>query len=358
MLNNIQALRALAAYLVVFYHVRNIYKSLGGDQEWFFSLSSFGFSGVDVFFVISGYVIALSLYDNKKTTTGALIYAQKRLSRIYLGYWPYFFMVLLMAVTVNYRNGIESFDLWNSFLLLPIDPRAGEGIPVLGVYWTLTFELFFYLICTAIFFINKKVFNALLLAYAIFILSQWYYGPKVNRFTLLGFFSFPLILEFLLGWFVFLLRNYLFNRFLLPLWGSLFLGVVYFIFTTGPKAGGMMRVYAYGGMAVCLLCFFASLEVNDIYKAKGLLVKLGDASYSIYLSHLLIMFLISNLGLVGYMRRTLDFNIAELYVLVVCVFVGVFSLVFYKYIELPLYKLACKGIYLWTKPKVMLPADK
>jgi exopolysaccharide production protein ExoZ len=56
--NNIQALRAVAAILVVLFHSCNLYLKLGSPILFFASVAFKGNIGVDIFFVISGFVIA------------------------------------------------------------------------------------------------------------------------------------------------------------------------------------------------------------------------------------------------------------------------------------------------------------
>ncbi|NQZ78739.1 MAG: acyltransferase family protein [Ekhidna sp.] len=98
MILNIQLLRALAALAVVLYHIAPYYLPPAGDGGWLLVFfRQFGYAGVDVFFVISGYVIWLT--SRKDNAPGAGHFLFKRLARIYLGYWPY---LLITAGIMGY----------------------------------------------------------------------------------------------------------------------------------------------------------------------------------------------------------------------------------------------------------------
>ncbi len=94
MLTNIQFLRFVAALLVVFYHTSNHVRMTGVDQGVFFEIAeAVGFAGVDIFFVISGFI----MFHTTKKTTGALSmveFLKRRMARIFSGYWPFFFLAM------------------------------------------------------------------------------------------------------------------------------------------------------------------------------------------------------------------------------------------------------------------------
>jgi len=95
MLINIQFLRLVAAMLVVFYHTSSHLRSTGADQGIFFQINdAVGFAGVDIFFVISGFLIYGGLLRRPQPY---LVFMLRRIRRLY----PVFTVMLLMAGLTN-----------------------------------------------------------------------------------------------------------------------------------------------------------------------------------------------------------------------------------------------------------------
>jgi peptidoglycan/LPS O-acetylase OafA/YrhL len=145
MLINIQFLRFAAAFAVVLYHASKHLHATGADPGWLFTAGeAVGFAGVDVFFVISGFIM---FYTTREVTGGAASadFLKRRLARIYSGYWPFF----LAAAAVFGWARPEHFaasNLTTSFLLWPMPLNR----VLLDVSWTLSYELYFYLLFTGL----------------------------------------------------------------------------------------------------------------------------------------------------------------------------------------------------------------
>ena len=90
MFANIQLLRALAAIFVVCHHIAPQYQAMGGHSKSFESAASWGFTGVDLFFVISGFIMAHATFHKERTFSNAKAFIKHRFARVYLGYWPFF----------------------------------------------------------------------------------------------------------------------------------------------------------------------------------------------------------------------------------------------------------------------------
>jgi len=138
-LNNIQMLRAVAALLVVFHHALPHYAAMGGKIALISSLSEWGFVGVDIFFVISGFIMAYTTFNKERTFDNAKTFFKHRLFRIYLGYWPFFFVMLLILFVTNPQK-ISDLDVVGSFFLINVDMFQ----LVLPISWSLSYELYFY----------------------------------------------------------------------------------------------------------------------------------------------------------------------------------------------------------------------
>lgn len=135
-LTGLDGLRGLAALLVVLFHFLDRYEHTGSTE---LSLN-YGYMGVHLFFIISGFVIHLTL----DKVRGAADFLCKRASRLYPAYWA---GVILTAFSLCYLS-YEPCKVSLFQLLVNITMFQGfvRVAPIDGVYWTLTVELCFYLL--------------------------------------------------------------------------------------------------------------------------------------------------------------------------------------------------------------------
>ena len=142
----LQILRALAAVMIVFHHAR---ASVPGAESW----TAAGETGVDVFFVISGFVMSYTtaLVDvsgrlrQRATEVGRFL--EKRLLRIV----PLYVLALLWVSRRDLSSGVVSRDLLQDLAFIP-HPNASYPqslVPSLQQGWTLNFEMFFYVLFAA-----------------------------------------------------------------------------------------------------------------------------------------------------------------------------------------------------------------
>lgn len=150
MYKSIQASRAVAAILVVLFHLGGIIAlpKYFGTPEFDFLFAA-GDAGVEFFFVLSGFII-FTAHKSDIGTPGRLGYfLKKRFTRIFPTYWIVFIAVYLAAIAApSLRNTVPHDPglLLKSLALLPQNPVevGGTGAPVLFVAWTLQYEMFFY----------------------------------------------------------------------------------------------------------------------------------------------------------------------------------------------------------------------
>ena len=154
MLVNIQFLRFVAAMLVVLYHSSAHLKSTGLEQGFLFdTFEAVGFAGVDVFFVISGYIMAYTT-TSAQGLDSAIGFFKRRVARIYSGYWPFYLLAIAVFAWVG-GSYLDDVAFWHSFILWP------GGKPLIAVSWTLIYEMFFYILFTLlIIFTSKKTQSA------------------------------------------------------------------------------------------------------------------------------------------------------------------------------------------------------
>lgn len=147
MLYSLQALRALAAWVVVCHHFMQIFFDFHASGPIGQFLASRGAVGVDVFFVISGMVIYLSTRDKPLAPQRFLL---NRVLRIVPAYWFYTALMGLMLLCASHWMPHQVLE-WQHFMLsllfIPAENPGGYGMyPTLNVGWTLNFEMFFYLL--------------------------------------------------------------------------------------------------------------------------------------------------------------------------------------------------------------------
>ena len=136
----LDALRGIAAILVVAFHYSTRYQAIYGHPAALWFDVPWGYLGVDLFFIISGFVIFMTL----KRTTDTRDFLVSRFSRLFPGYW--FALICTFAIVlffslpgreVSVFNAVINFSMFQYWLKIP---------HVDSVYWTLSLELSFYVI--------------------------------------------------------------------------------------------------------------------------------------------------------------------------------------------------------------------
>jgi len=331
-LNNIQMLRAVAALLVVFHHALPHYAAMGGEVALVASVSEWGFLGVDIFFVISGFIMAYTTFNKERTFDNAKMFFKHRLFRIYLGYWPFFFVMLALFFVTNPQK-LSEFDLVGSFFLTNVDMFQ----LVLPISWSLSYELYFYFLFLFTFIFSIKQLYILIPVFIGFILLIVLYAFFTPEFPQYFFYS-PFLLEFFAGVLLYMYKEYLMKSWMLPL-GVLIAVIAYGYGITYETKNGLFRVITFGIGALFIVLTALVLEQKNIYRAGKQFEALGNASYTLYLSHLIIIQLFYLFGLRGFF--TSEGVILPLLGLFGIVSLSViFSLVYYQKIEKQVYQKA------------------
>ena len=297
-LRSLEMLRAFAAVLVVLFHTQSIFEMHSGVTP-FAGLFGAGLRGVDLFFVLSGFIIAYvhSADIGRPGRLGNYIF--NRAARIYPAVW---FMTLLAGGLyfsgfggVAKAGKLTASNVAASMLLLP---QSGDAL--VNVTWTLKYEMFFYSVFALMIF-TKRYGVLLLLAWQISVLSSSIFGP-FDASGLCGFYSRSLCLDFSVG----LACAWLVNRSSVGVtlnaatqWTLLGIGITTFV-------GGMMAesYIPFAGIpcaagAGAIITALVLLEKADNILVPNVLVMLGRASYSIYLVHFSVITLIA-VGLIRF----------------------------------------------------------
>ena len=138
----IQAFRGIASLGVLLTHCSVIFQNQF-DRPFFNNIFAFGGAGVDFFFVLSGFIIFYIHEKDIHKPDRFRSFLLKRLSRVYPLYW---FVVGVKLISSWGLSGFNpaGFDLsWNFLSSIVLLPQKQEFL-ILGVSWTLSFELFFY----------------------------------------------------------------------------------------------------------------------------------------------------------------------------------------------------------------------
>lgn len=330
---NIQLLRAYAAIIVVFHHIAPQYEAMGGNIKYFGRIADWGFAGVDIFFVISGFIMAHTTFHKERTWNNAKNFLKNRLSRIYLGYWP-FFVAFVLSVGTFSPNRFLEIDMLGSFFLTNVDMFR----LLMPISWTLSFEIYFYFLFSLLFALPVKlakiaihvVLAALLLRITLIFIDS---GP-------LYFFLSHFLVEFFAG-----AALYIYHKKLKKIWMAIvFIVIMILAYKHGIDVNARnnaYRVYTFGLGALCLLALALTLEQCKVYRAGKLSIAIGDASYTIYLSHLLFISLFYYSGLRNFLANQNTFigNIGFFSYISAIIAI---SVVIYRKFELPIYRLATR----------------
>jgi peptidoglycan/LPS O-acetylase OafA/YrhL len=337
-LNLIQMLRGIASLLVVLYHatmnmpINFKMNFIGG---WFY----FGNGGVDIFFVLSGFIITYTSFKSIGNSKQFFPFLRRRFIRIFPSYWIIIggFLAMQLLLPSFYGNGyVFSFsNLLSTAFLLP-----GHAM-VNGVSWTLTYELFYYLLFSLAFLIpDKRISIFLAILYVCFLIALPVIGYNTdNNGQYWQIFAFPMNVEFFLGILSVALISRIPNSFALPL---IIIGSLLFMI------GGVLtdqhywivnnvfnRVIVFGIPSLMIITGIVKLELNKTRRVHNILLSLGEASYSLYLLHLPLV--VAGMKVIA--RAGIENNfMLQLLVLLLIVVICFISIVFFNWVEKPIIK--------------------
>ena len=348
MLINIQFLRFVAAMLVVYYHSSAHVKSTGIDQGFLFAtFEAVGFAGVDIFFVISGFIMAFTTANDTGSGPG-ISFFKRRFARIYSGYWPFYLLAIAVFAWVG-GSHLTDTALLRSAILWP------GGVPLISVSWTLIYEMYFYILFTLLILFSGPKRESLLIimlcgivAWSIY--SQFVrhaYDPGSLEYLSLSeayMFS-PYMAEFLAGS---LLAGWLSRRPMGQSWSWLLIGIVLFL------AGGWInnawfdgrieqgyfifwRVLTFGTASLFMVIGLVRLEYQSKTAAVRFSLAAGGASYAIYLSHVLLLTATQHLGFNHLLGQHAPWVVQTAF-LAYGAFILFYSIIHYRMIERPLHR--------------------
>lgn len=347
-ITNIQSIRGIVALMVLLGHAVATHPGMGFDKVSSF-MGLLASSGVDFFFVISGFIITTvamkSGHDARRSRQEiAWNFAVKRLTRIY----PVFWVAMVLAVPMS--RYVEMSPNWipHPSLLRQVLLLTSTNDYIMSA-WSLGFEVYFYIVVTAALFIwPRRVILVLCgwsLATGAVIFYGWRFGGTgtwIGGWHLggawVGAYPFsPLVLEFIFGMIV----AWLINKRIFGFAAAItFLGAICFAIGLdvlrlhGWFTASLWWRTFYSGVPSALLTYgLVALEMKRGWRFAPSLSKLGDASYSIYIWHQPLFFLMFTVCLkAGFLGHVPDPLLVGIWA-VIALWIGFIS---YRYIEIPI----------------------
>lgn len=303
-IENLTYLRGIATLVVMLFHVTTIY-----DDKYLGGIFTPGWSGVEMFFVLSGFLMIYTY--NQSTTVGDFIL--KRVKRIVPAYWIYTLTIFIVQYLLlkfsdflfvgwAYQEGMSLKEmipnLLKALFLIPVNKSF-----LLPTAWTLSYEVLFYLLCLVLICRGKKTFYLTM--------SIWSIGSVIN--IAIGFsnewisFVFSQYsLEFVMG---ILVAELVINDklgkiagYVATLIGTILICVSWLMTITSCIDTQLFRLYVFGIPSAILLYGLCALELKATNKIKwkdGLIKRfirfIAKISYSLYLMHYVIAWIIYRL---------------------------------------------------------------
>lgn len=315
-LENIDLLRGVAIIFVVFFHYTYHYtpEYLLRSDEWFLPIAKYGWSGVDIFFIVSGYCIALTIIK----TSNFVEFSVRRFARIYPAY---FFCGITTLVFYSFFDLPGREVSWFTGFMNLIFANFVPGLKftyIDGIYWALMVELKFYIFFGILYFVFKNLNKA--------IIAWIFFAIILNLFLLIDkekniFFTSisPHANLFLIGLMIFNLKEKSFiSYFLIALFtltniliNERYLGnEIYFIF----------------------LILITTLILKTNFSLKfNFLSKIGLVSFSWYLLH-------NSIGII-IIREINKIGVENYSVIIAILITLFFSIISYKFFEIPFKKM-------------------
>lgn len=287
MLVQLQYMRAVAALLVVYFH--SVLQLQNLNLEHVPAIPAIGECGVDLFFVLSGFVMWITTADRNMTPFD---FYQRRVKRIVPLYWTVTIaaaMVALFAPQLLKSTKFAADHFVASLFFVPwTNPAMPAGnviTPVVIPGWTLNYEMYFYLIFGALLLVRQSLRAGALLAILALVFVACQLAP--DTFVAAQFYREPVVFEFAAG--VLVGQLYLAGfRFPEPFAWFLIAAALAVLLVNDAMDLTVTRLWIYGLPATVILAGIVS--INFVIKKPVIWLKyLGDASYSIYLTHIFVL---------------------------------------------------------------------
>lgn len=341
-LNSIQFLRGFAALMVVIHHTGGYIRRYYAPHLLLGDYFGIGFAGVDLFFVISGFIIHFTSKKYLNNPSKLKEYLTKRFVRVYPIYWiiiSILFILSWLITNILHKNVFNTgyphtFNAYfQTYTLFPIH------FAINPVTWTLSYEIFFYLMF-ALLIISKKLwvvpFGILIVSfYNIFIIKS---GSELTYFNFIfSGFNF----EFVLGCLIFQFYEKLkLSKALSLLLLSIAVGIILYLGYEVSDIDSYQRILTFGLPSGIILLTLLNLEKQGAISFPKLFIMLGDSSYALYLIHFPMMLLMNKIPQMLGHQFTASQEINYSYFIIISIVITSFFV--HKWIEKPIAKFILK----------------
>ncbi len=289
---SIQILRAVAALAIVVLHALHDAGQIAARAGQTFASPGLVLgAGVDLFFVISGFVMVVASRGLFGRADAPRLFLGRRVARIVPIYWVVttaFLVILALRPGVLNSEPPTLAEIAKSYLFIPYH-KAADGLmqPVYKLGWTLNYEMFFYLVfALAIVFPPRRAVAGITLFFCALVALGLWFQPAPGA---LSFWTQAILLEFVAGMWIGLawLRGL---RIPAAMAGALLAGALAILALADPAGvdfAGPQRLWRWGLPAAMIIAAAAlyPLPKLDASRAAQNLAHLGDASYALYLCH-------------------------------------------------------------------------
>jgi exopolysaccharide production protein ExoZ len=298
-INAIQGLRGIAALLVVVDHSLLRFSQLTNahpakSDHLSYVAESLGRHGVEIFFLISGFIMIVTSHEDFKKPHAATGFLWRRIIRIVPLYW--LMTALVMAQILWQHHALSLSEAIKSLTFIPYENDAGSFQPLLRRGWTLNYEMFFYALFAVALTQRPRIGIAGLMILLVLLTVAGQMGLAGQCASapcgLLGFYMQPIMLYFAGGMLLGQIRLYLQRsnrlrslKFDNGLGLAILSTAVYaaYICFTGPSTATTVAGVLFGVLAGALCALLADNSGDGRMRTTLLLV--GEASYSIYMTH-------------------------------------------------------------------------
>jgi peptidoglycan/LPS O-acetylase OafA/YrhL len=336
-LESIQALRGLATIAVLADHIAlEIHRHSAELPDSRITALGAGRAGVDVFFVISGFVMVYIAAAHFGSPTESRRFILKRLARVVPVYW--FYTTLMLAAVLFLPSLLRHTRITlpytlASYLFFPFpQPGTAQTSPLLELGWTLNYEVYFYLLFALAMLLPRRAGFSLLAAWFVAAVVA---GCFIDRPPAVEYWTRPIILDFLAGIGIGLAFRKGMRISRVAALTVAAAGVIWLVGVT-HLGGDKSRIPA-SGIPAPLFVIAATLKRGERRRTvPGLpwrfLLLLGDASYSLYLSHMFVV----RAATAATPARAFALPYLPFYYLVVIAAAVAVALLSYRVIELPI----------------------
>ena len=328
----IQMLRWLAASLIVFVHSEHEMTKIAARSHSVATFSrfvEFGV-GVDIFFVISGFLIYHVCRRSFNVRGYSLNFLKRRFLRVVPLYWlatlAMFFAVLIVPSLLNH-NVLNPTLTAMSFLLVAWPDSNGDLFPLLNSGWTLNLEFYFYVVFAVALRFRERAAVGLLIA--------WFAGTVIvaqiwpDAAWWVDFYGQPIVLEFVAG----VLLSILYSKgFRLGFVTSATIAVAAILLHIALRQIGQFpRIIGNGlpaGLLFFALVFNRGLSLRPQF-ARGIRL-MGDASYALYLTSPFVI------NLTFEILSRIGIRQAEALIIASCISATIVAVGVFRFVELPI----------------------